>query len=97
MPGAPPAGERVTPPELVEAGQRAVDAGEADSVSSWVNAALEERVRRDRKWRALAEAIADFEQEFGEITPKEIAAQKRRARQGATIVRGAKAIETTRP
>lgn len=75
-------------PELVEASRRAVEAGEADSVSSWVSIALEEKVRRDRKLRLLAAAVADFEREFGEITDEEISAQRRADRQHATVVRG---------
>jgi hypothetical protein len=75
-------------PELVEAGQRAVESGQADSVSGWVSLALEDRVRRDRKRALLAVAVADYEKEFGEITAEEIAAQRRADRTDATIVRG---------
>lgn len=74
--------------ELMEAGQRAVESGEADSVSGWVSAALEDKIRQDRKLSLLAAAVADFEQEFGEITAEEIAAQRRSDRQDATVVRG---------
>ncbi len=75
-------------PELIDAGQRAVDAGEADSVSAWVSAALAEKVDRDRKLASLAAVIADFEAEHGEITNDEIAAQRRADRSVATVVRG---------
>jgi hypothetical protein len=75
-------------PELIEAGHRAVDSGEAESVSGWVSAALEDRVRRAEKLALLASAIADFEDEFGEITAEEIAVQRRADRQEATVVRG---------
>ena len=75
-------------PELIEAGQRAVESGQADSVSGWVSAALEDRVRRDRKLALLAAALADYEYEFGEITAEEIAAQRRADRQDAAVVRG---------
>lgn len=68
-------------PELIEAGQRAVESGQAESVSGWVSAALEDRVRRDRKLDLLAAALADYEHEFGEITSEEIAAQQRLDRQ----------------
>jgi hypothetical protein len=50
-------------PDLIEAGQRAVKSGQADSVSGWVSAALEDKIRRDRKLELLAAAIADYEQE----------------------------------
>lgn len=75
-------------PELIEAGQRAVKSGAADSVSGWVGAALEEKILRDQKLSLLAAAVADFEDEFGEITAEEIAAQRRADRADATVVRG---------
>ena len=75
-------------PELIEAGQRAVESGQADSVSGWVNAALEDKIRRDRKLALLAAALAGYEQEFGEITAEELEAQRRADRQDATVVRG---------
>lgn len=75
-------------PELIEAGQRAVESGQADSVSSWVSAALDEKIRRDRKLALLAAAVADYEKEFGDITAEEIAAQRRADRESATVVRG---------
>lgn len=74
--------------ELFEAGQHAVETGQADSVSSWVSSALEEKIRRDRKLVLLGAAVADFERAFGEITAEEMAAQRRDDAAGATIVRG---------
>lgn len=74
-------------PDLVEAGQRAVASGQADSVSGWVSAALEDKIRRDRKLALLASAVADYEQEFGEITAEEIHAQQRADRENAVVVR----------
>ncbi len=75
-------------PELIEAGQRAVESGQADSVSGWVSAALEDKIRRDRRLALLVAALADYEYEFGEITAEEIVVQRRADRQGATVVRG---------
>ncbi|NOX31568.1 MAG: hypothetical protein GXP35_16210 [Actinobacteria bacterium] len=75
-------------PKLVRAGQEAVASGEVGSVSGWVNAALEEKVHRDHKLRLLAAAIADFEDEFGQITTTEIETQRRLDRERATVVRG---------
>ena len=75
-------------PALVEAGQLAVERGEADSMSAWVNDALVDRARLDEKRRLLAAAIADYELEFGEITADEIEAQRRHDREHSTIVRG---------
>lgn len=74
-------------PELVEAGQRAVEAGRAESVSGWVSAALDDKIRRDRKLALLAAAVADYEHEFGEITADEIHAQQRADREDAVVVR----------
>lgn len=75
-------------PELIEAGNRAVASGEADSLSGWVSAALADKLQRDRKLESLQAAIADFEAEFGEITVAEIAAQRRADREDAVVVRG---------
>lgn len=49
---------------------------------------MTDTIRRDRSLVLLADAVADFEREFGEITPQEIAAQQRADRQDATVVRG---------
>jgi len=75
-------------PALVDAGQRAVAAGRADSVSGWVSAALEDRILLERKLALLAAAVADYEDEFGEITVEEIARQRRADREDARVVRG---------
>jgi glycerol dehydrogenase-like iron-containing ADH family enzyme len=75
-------------PALVEAGQRAVAAGQADSVSGWVSAALEDRILRDTKLALLAAAVADYEDEFGEVTEEEITRQRRADRENAGVVRG---------
>ena len=75
-------------PELIEAGQRAVKSGQAESVSGWVSAALEDKIRRDRKLALLAAAVSDYEQEFGEISDEEIVKQRRADRRDAAVVRG---------
>ncbi len=75
-------------PELVTAGNRAVATGNADSLSGWVSAALGEQVRRDQRLEDLRAAIADYESEFGEITAKEMVAQRRKDREEAVVVRG---------
>jgi hypothetical protein len=76
-------------PEVVAAGNAAVDSGIADSLSAWVNEALAERAARDRRLLAMSEAIATYEAEHGEITQAEIAAQQRADRQAAIVVRTA--------
>ena len=75
-------------PHLIEAGNRAVSTGRADSLSGWVNEALAERADKDRKLQSLSDAIADYEAEFGEITTDEISAQRRTDRETAIVVRG---------
>ena len=75
-------------PELLEAGQAAVSAGRAESLSAWVNRALAERVEKERRHSAMAEAIADYEAEFGEITDAEIVEHARADRSSAVVVRG---------
>ncbi len=77
-------------PELVRAGNEAVRAGKAQSLSGWVNLALSERAERDRQLAALGEAIALYEAEHGEISAAESAAQARADRRAAIVVRGAK-------
>lgn len=64
-----------------------MDDGEADSLSGWVSAALEEKVHRDQKLALLRAAISDFEDEFGEITAAEMVAQHRADREDAVVVR----------
>ncbi len=75
-------------PDLVDAGNRAVAAGEADSLSGWVSTAMSEKAQRDEKFALLRAAIVDFETEFGEITTGELAAQRRADRADAVVVRG---------
>ena len=75
-------------PHLVEAGNDAVIEGRVDSLSAWVNAALAERVAKERRLRALAETIAAYEARFGVITPEELTAQARADRATARVVRG---------
>jgi len=73
---------------LLEAGNDAVAAGRADSLSGWVNLALAERVAKERRLQAMADAVAAYESLFGEITAEEIAAQERADRAAAVVVRG---------
>jgi hypothetical protein len=75
-------------PGLIEAGNQAVAEGRADSMSAWVNAALVDRMIRDRRLQALAAAVADYEESHGEITEEEMASQARRDREAAVVVRG---------
>jgi Arc/MetJ-type ribon-helix-helix transcriptional regulator len=74
--------------DLIEAGQAAVAAGEAESISAWVNDALRQKADHERKLRGLDEFIKDFEAEYGEITDEEMQAAYRAMKARAIVVRG---------
>jgi hypothetical protein len=80
--------------ELVAAGNAAVQRGLADSLSAWVNTAMAAQAARDERLRAMAEAIASYEDEYGVITAEEMAVQQRADRVSATVVRSARAAQT---
>jgi hypothetical protein len=73
---------------LVEAGNQAVAAGRADSLSGWVNLALVEREAKERRLLAMAEAVTKYEARFGAISAEEMAAQQRADQKAAIVVRG---------
>jgi hypothetical protein len=73
---------------LVAAGQRAVKAGLASSLSGWVNLALADRAAKERRLAAMGEAIAAYEAQFGELSEGELLAQARADREAAVVVRG---------
>ena len=73
--------------ELIRAGTAAVADGRAESLSGWVNLALVERAAKERRLQAMAEAVAVYEAEFGEISDAELAAQERADRRTAVVVR----------
>ena len=74
--------------QLVQAGNQAVASGIADSLSGWVSLALAERADKERRLRAMADAVAAYEARFGEISAEELAMQERKDRQSAVVVRG---------
>ncbi len=78
-------------PELAAAAAAAVREGRADSVSGWVSDALVEKVAREARLPALAEAGAAYEAEHGEISPEELADQARADRDAAAGVRASAA------
>ncbi len=75
-------------PKLVEAGNQAVTEGRAESLSAWVNEALAERAIKDRRLRALGEAVAVYEAEHGVIADDELDTQERADAEAAVVVRG---------
>jgi len=70
-------------PAIVRAGNAAVARGEAPSLSAWVNAALTERVDKERRLAGMAEAVAAYEAKYGKITDEDVAAQERADRRNA--------------
>jgi hypothetical protein len=82
--------ERVTvtiDSELLEAANRAVAEKRVASLSGWVNVALAERAAKEKRLRALAEAVAHYEGEFGPMSPAELLAQQRADKRSAVVVR----------
>ncbi len=73
---------------LLEAGNQAVAAGRAESLSGWVNLALAERQAKERRLLAMAEAVAEYEARYGAISAAEIATQQRADQEAAIVVRG---------
>jgi len=73
---------------LVAAANAAVADGRADSLSAWVNLALAEHVAKERRLAALSDLVAEYEAEYGVITPAELATREREDRRSALAVRG---------
>jgi hypothetical protein len=74
--------------DMVKAGRDAVANGTADSLSAWVNEALRRQAEHDRQMQAMAEFIAAYEAEHGEITAEEMDEAERSMRERAIVVRG---------
>ena len=75
-------------PAVLRAGNEAVAAGRAESLSGWVNLAMTERAAKERRLQAMAEALALYERDFGTISDAELLAQERADRSQALVVRG---------
>ncbi|WP_419946083.1 hypothetical protein [Candidatus Poriferisodalis sp.] len=69
--------------DLLEEARSAVSDGDASSVSAWVNQAMADKSEHRQRLKALGEAIADYEAEFGKITPEEREEQRRLDREEA--------------
>lgn len=61
----------------------AVDEGRVESVSAWINAAMVDRLARERRLGILAALLVDYEAEHGEITDDELAEQAQQDRDAA--------------
>jgi hypothetical protein len=73
---------------LVRAGSHAVATGKAESFSAWINTALAERVAKEQRLLAMAQALDAYEAKHGVISDAEVEAQVREVRAGAIVVRG---------
>jgi len=73
--------------DLLVAGNEAVVAGRAASLSAWVSGALADRVATERRLAAMQDAVARYEADFGLITEREMATQARADRETAVVVR----------
>ena len=78
--------------DLIAASQAAVAAGEAESVSAWVNDALRLKVEHERRLRGVDDFIAAFEAEYGEISDEDMEAAYRAAKERAIVVRGGQVV-----
>ena len=73
--------------DLIEAAENAVTRGQAESLSAWVNDALRLKLDLERRLEALADFVAAYEADHGEITLEEMKQAGRRARSRAVAVR----------
>ena len=62
--------------DLITWGRSAVKAGEAASLSAWVNDALAEHTAENRRRRAMDKLLADYQAEFGAFTAAELRASR---------------------
>lgn len=73
--------------DLLDEASAAVSDGDASSVSAWVNQAMADKSEHRQRLKALGEAIADYEAEFGKITDEEREEQRRLDKIAAEQVR----------
>lgn len=84
-------------PELIEAAEAAVASGRAPSVSAWVAEAMAKHSEHHQRLEALAEAIALWEEEFGEITEQDMVEAERKMRERSIIVKDGKIYRPKTP
>ena len=73
--------------DLIEAAEAAAKRGDVPTVSAWVNDALRDKLEHERRLRALASFVREFEAEHGELTERDVSGAVRRARARAVSVR----------
>jgi metal-responsive CopG/Arc/MetJ family transcriptional regulator len=82
--------------DLLAAAERAVQLKEAESVSAWVNDAMRKKLENDKRLRALAAYIKQYEAEFGVITEDDMVNAEREAKRRTITTRGLRAGESRR-
>lgn len=82
---------------LFKAASLAAARGGAPNLSAWVSDALRLKLAHEERLQALAQVVAAFEAEHGEITQEEMRHAARRARARAVVVRGSPARGVRRP
>lgn len=82
--------------ELIAAAEAAAKRGEVATVSAWVNDAMRLKLEHDRRMKALAAFIADYEAEHGVLTKEDLTWAAREARRRTVPVRGSRAGESRR-
>lgn len=78
--------------DLLENARAAVNDGEASSVSAWVNQAMADKSEHRRLLKAMDEAIADYESEYGPITEEQIEETLRSTSQRTIRIRAGKRL-----
>jgi hypothetical protein len=76
--------------ELLRAAEAAVRGGRAESLSAWVNLALDQRAKEEKRLEAMDAAIAAYEAEHGKFTEEELEEQRRANRRNAIHVRSSR-------
>jgi hypothetical protein len=82
--------------DLLKTAEAAVRAGRAESLSAWVNLALDQRAKEEKRLAGMDAAIAAYEAEHGKFTEEEIEAQRRANRRNAIHVRGSRRAKRRR-
>ena len=78
--------------DLLDAASAAVSDGDASSVSAWVNQAMADKSETRRLLKAMDEAIADYESEYGPITEKQMEEALRSTAQRTIRIRAGKRL-----
>lgn len=82
--------------DLLAAAERAVQTKAVESVSAWVNDAMRKKYENDKRLRALAAYIKQYEAEFGEITEEDMVNAERETKRRTITTRGLRAGESRR-